>query len=153
MLLLKDPSREIEDANIRGITVSSHISKPEHVVFYTQAFKVYELSRGAPYLVGGMKGISVCEVVCTAYMTLDQAHLRGQVVDVLNTDLGKYVDRIAQEVYLVAGKEIGPGTKGQIFAHMKGHKRTMQLRLLQVKCLRKCWASHARGSQGTYPLY
>ena len=72
-LLLKDPSRPVKEAKIRGITVSPHISKLEPV---------------ASYLVGGMKGISLHEVVRTGHMTLDIVRLQGQVVDVLITGLG-----------------------------------------------------------------
>ena len=38
MLLLKDPSRPVEEANIRGIKVSPHIFKLEPLAFYSQPF-------------------------------------------------------------------------------------------------------------------
>ena len=76
-LLLKDPSRLVEEANIRGITVSQHISKRELVAFYSESFGVFERALGGPFLVAGMKGISLQEVVRTVHMALDIAHLRG----------------------------------------------------------------------------
>ena len=58
---------------------------------------MYSRALGGAYLMDGMKGISLHEVVHTVHMTLHMAHLRGQVVDVLITDLAKYF------VLLVAG--------------------------------------------------
>ena len=52
--------------------------------------QVYVRALGGLYLVGGMKGISLHEVMCTVYMKLDMACLHRQVVDVLITDLAKY---------------------------------------------------------------
>ena len=49
-LLLKDPSRPVEEANIREITVSPHVPKLEPVAFYS---RVYERALGGPFLVGG----------------------------------------------------------------------------------------------------
>ena len=45
-LLLKDPIRPLEKANIRGITLSLHITKLERVAFYTEASRVYERALG-----------------------------------------------------------------------------------------------------------
>ena len=91
MFLLKDPSRTVEEANILGITVSTHISKRELV----EASKVYERALRGPFLVGGMKGISLHKVVRTVNMALDMACLKGQIVDVLIGDGAKFFDAIA----------------------------------------------------------
>ena len=80
-----------EPPNLRGITVSPHISKLEPVAFYAEASQVHEQAPGGPYIVGGMKSISLYEIVCIVHMMLDLVCLRGQVVDVLITDLAKYV--------------------------------------------------------------
>ena len=41
-LLLKNPDQPIEEANLRGITISSHISKLEPTAFYALATAIYE---------------------------------------------------------------------------------------------------------------
>ena len=77
-----------------------------------------EHALGGPYLVRGMKGISLHEVVWTVHRTLDMARLQGQVVDVLITDLAKYFDVIAQDVHPVVGNHIGVG--GTPFRQVRG---------------------------------
>ena len=72
--------------------MSLHVSKLEPVGFYAKAFQVNECTLGGPYLVGGMKGISLHRVVRTVHRMLDLASLCGEVVDVLITDLAKYFD-------------------------------------------------------------
>ena len=62
-LLLKDPSPSVEEVNSRGITVSPNISKLEPVAFYSKASGVYERAMRGPFLVEGMKGISLHKVV------------------------------------------------------------------------------------------
>ena len=53
-LLLKDPSPPIEEATVRGITVSPHISKLEPVAFYAEASRVSERALGGGLtLLGG----------------------------------------------------------------------------------------------------
>ena len=89
-LLLKNPDQPIQEANLRGITISSHISKPEPTAFYALATAKNERALGGPCLVGGMRGVSLEEVVRTVHMKLDLARLRHRVVDVLITDLAKY---------------------------------------------------------------
>ena len=42
-------------------------------------------------------------------MKLDMARLRGQVVDVLISDLAKCFDAIAQDVHPIVGNYVGPG--------------------------------------------
>ena len=59
------------------------------------ATAVYERALGGPCLVGGMRGLSLQEVVCTVHMKLDQARLQHRVVDILITDLAKFFDVIA----------------------------------------------------------
>ena len=69
----------------------------------------------------GMNSVAVHEVVHTVHMTLDMAHLRGQVVDVLITDLAKYFYIIARVVHPV-GSHIGLGTKDHLFTYTEGYK-------------------------------
>ena len=60
-LLLKNPDQPVQEANLRGITISSHVSKLEPTAFYAVATAVYERALGGPCLVGGMRGISLRE--------------------------------------------------------------------------------------------
>ena len=66
-LLLKHPDQPVHEANLRGITISSHISKLEPTAFYALAMAIYERALGGPCLVGGMRGVSLQEVVPPGY--------------------------------------------------------------------------------------
>ena len=56
--LLKNSDQPVQEANLRGITISSHVSKLEPTAFYAVATAVYERALGGPCLVGGMRGVS-----------------------------------------------------------------------------------------------
>ena len=58
-LLLKNPDQPIQVVNLRGITISSHISKLEPTAFYALARAMYERAPGGRCLVGGMRGVSL----------------------------------------------------------------------------------------------
>ena len=51
-LLLKNPDQPVREANLRGITISSHVSKLEPEAFYAVAMAIYERA------LGGMRGVS-----------------------------------------------------------------------------------------------
>ena len=53
--------------------------------------------------------MSLQEVVRTVHMQLDLARLEHQVVDVLITDLAKFLDVIAQNVHPILGAQVGLG--------------------------------------------
>ena len=91
----------------------------------------YEQAPRGPYLVGGMKGIFLPDVVRTVHMTLDLVRLRGKVVGMLITNLAKYFDIIAQVHPMV----IGLGTNDHLFAHTQGYKYTMLPGTLQSRQL------------------
>ena len=93
----------------RGITISSHISKLEPTAFYALATAIYKRALGGLCLVGGMRGVSLQEVVRMVHMKLDLARLRCRVVDVLITDLAKFFDVIAQDVHPIVGAHVGLG--------------------------------------------
>ena len=144
-LLLKDPSRLVEEANICGITVSPHLSKVEPVAFYSEASQVYERALGGPFLVGGMKGTSLHEVARAVHRTLDMARLGGQMVDVLIGDLAKYFDDMAQDGHPVVGSLVVLGTTNHLSAHTEGNKYTMPLETLLSRMLQR----HLGIPQGT----
>ena len=116
-LLLKNPDQPVQEANLRGITISSHVSKLEPTAFYAVATAVYERALGGPCLVGGMRGISLQEVVRTVHMKLDLARLQNRIVDVLITDLAKFFDVIAQDIHPIVGARVGLGEADHLATH------------------------------------
>ena len=89
-LHLRNPDQPVQEANFRGITISSHVSKLQRTAFYAVASGVNERALGGPCLVGGMRGVSLQEVVGRVHMKLDQARMEGRVGDILITDLAKF---------------------------------------------------------------
>ena len=126
-LLLKHPDQPVQAANLRGITISSHVLKLEPIAFYAVAMAVYERALGGPYLVGGMQGVSLQEVVRTVHMKLDQARLQHRVVDVLITDLAKFFDVIAQDIPPIVGARVCLGEAGHLATHTEGFSYTLPL--------------------------
>ena len=130
-LLLKNSNQPVQEANLRGITISSHISKLEPTAFYALATAIYERALGGPCLIGGMRGVSLQEVDHTVHMKLDLAKLQRRVVDVLITDLAKFFD-------VVAGSPCGPGGGGgasHLATHTEGFSYTLPLGPFQSSTL------------------
>ena len=121
-LLPKNPGQPIQEANLRGTTISSHISKLEPTAYYALA-----TATGGPCLVGGMRGVSLHEVVRTVHMRLDLARLLHRVVDVLITDLAKFFDIIGQDVLPIMGARVGMGEADHIATHTEGFPYTLPL--------------------------
>ena len=66
-LLLKDGRKPMSSSNVRGITIASHLSKVEPTAYYdTRESGIYDRVLGRPYVVGGVKGVSIVEVVRVA---------------------------------------------------------------------------------------
>ena len=126
-LLLKNPDQPVQEANLRGITISSHVSKLEPTAFYAVATAVCERALGGPCLVGGMRGISLQEVVRTVHMKLDLARLQSRIVDVLITDLAKFFDVIAQDIHPIVGARVGLGEADHLATHTEGFSYTLPL--------------------------
>ena len=85
----------MSSSNVRGITIASHISKVEPTAYYnTREPGIYERVLGGPYVVGGVKGVSIVEVVRVALMTIDMAKMEGVRLEILITDLSKFFDVI-----------------------------------------------------------
>ena len=69
ILLVKNFNLPATDNNVRGITVGTHLSKvPRAAFFATPGTEAYERALGGPYLVGGIPGISIIELVRTVLM-------------------------------------------------------------------------------------
>ena len=126
-LLLKNPDEPIQEANLRGITMSSDISRLEPTAFYALAIAIYERALGGPCLVGGMRGVSLQEVVHTVHMKLDLARFQHRVVVVLITDLAKFFDVIAQDVHSIVGARVSLGEVDHPATHTEGFSFTLPL--------------------------
>ena len=80
---------------MRGITVGTHLSKvPLAAFFATRGTEAYERALGGPYLVGGIPGISIIEVVRTVVMTADVIRIRKQKFQIAIMDKRQFFDRI-----------------------------------------------------------
>ena len=126
-LLLKNLDQPVQEANLRGRTISSHVSTLEPTAFYAVAPAVYERALGGPALVGGMRGISLQEVVRTVRMKLDLARLQHRIVDILITDLANFFDVIAQDVHPLVGARVGLGQADHLATHTEGFSYTLPL--------------------------
>ena len=78
-------------------------------------------------LVGGMRGISLQEVVRTVHMKLDLARLQNRIEDVLITDLAKFFDVIAQDIHPIVGARVGLGEADHLATHTEGFSYTLPL--------------------------
>ena len=76
---------------------------------------------------GGMRGISLQEVVRTVHMKLDLARLQNRIVDVLITDLAKFFDVIAQDIHPIVGARVGLGEADHLATHTEGFSYTLPL--------------------------
>ena len=119
-LLLKHPQQAVEEANLVGITISSHISKLEPTAFYALAPSVYKRALGGPCLVGGMRRVSLQEVVYRVHMKLDPARLQRWVVDILVTDLAKFFHVIAKDVHPSVVAWVNLRDAGDLATHTEG---------------------------------
>ena len=125
--LLKHPDQPVQEANLRGITISSHISKLEPTAFYALVTAIYERALGGPCLVGGMWEVSLEEVVRMVHMKLDLARLQSRVVDVLITDVAKFFGVIAKDVHPIIGAHVGLGEASHLATHTEGFSYALPL--------------------------
>ena len=94
-LVLKDGRKPMSSSNVRGITIAFDLSKVESTAYYnTRERGIYEWVLGGPYLVGGVQGVSIVEVVRVALMTIDVYKMEGVRFEILVTDLSKFFDVI-----------------------------------------------------------
>ena len=121
ILLVKNVNLPVSEENVRGITLGTHLSKvPLAAFFATRGTKAYENAVGGPYLVGGMAGISLVEVVRTVVMTADILKLKHKKFQFLIMDDRQFFDRIPQESHPTAGAHVGLGTKDELEIQIKG---------------------------------
>ena len=118
----------------------------EPTAFYALAIAVYERALGGPCLVGGMRGVSLQEVVRMVHMKLDLARLQRRVADVLVTDLAKFCDVIAQDVHPIVGARVGLGDAGHLATHTEGFSYALPLAPGSRILWRSSWAPPNPGS-------
>ena len=93
ILLVKNVNLPATDNNVRGIALGTHLSKvPLAAFFATRGTEAYERALGGPYLVGGISGISLVEVVRTVVMTADVLRLTNTKFQVLIMDDRQFFD-------------------------------------------------------------
>ena len=115
LAVLRHLGKQGTDDNVRGITLGTHLSKvPLAAFFATRGTEAYENALGGPYLVGGISGISLVEIVCTVVMTADVLQLTNTKFQIVITDDRQFFDRITKESHPAAGAHIGLGTKEEL---------------------------------------
>ena len=121
ILLINNANLPATDDNVRGITLGTHLSKvPLAAFFASRGTEAYENALAGPYLVGGVSGISLVEVVRTVVMTTDVLQLTGTKFEVAITDEKQFFDRIPKESHPTAGARIRLGTKGELDTRVRG---------------------------------
>ena len=121
ILPVKNVNLPATDNNVRGITVGTHLSKvPLAAFFATRGTEAYEGALGGPYLVDGIPGISIIEVVRTVVMTADVIRIRKQKFQIAIMDKRQFFDRIPQESHPEAGAHLGLGTREEWHTQITG---------------------------------
>ena len=93
-------------------TLGTHLSKvPLAAFFATRGTEAYKNALGGPYLVGGIAGISLVEVVRTVVMTADILKLRHRKFQFLIMDDKQFFDRIPRESHPTAGAHVDWGRR------------------------------------------
>ena len=87
------------------------------MAFYAAVTAIYRRAPWGACLVGGMRGVSLQEVVRTVHTKPNQARLQHRVVDGLITDLAKYFDVIAQDIDPIVGAWVGLGEADHLATH------------------------------------
>ena len=105
---------------------------------------------GGPCLVGGMRGVSLQEVLRTVHMKLDLAKLERRVVDVLITDLAKFFDVIAQDIHPIVSARVGLGEIGHLATHTEGFSFTLPLGPWQLSTLTQLLGTPQGTIQGVH---
>ena len=78
-------------------------------------------------MVGGIKGVSMVEVVRKVMMAIDISIITNAVVDVAISDLSQYYDNIPQDTHPEVSKTIGLGTKEELQRHTEGYSAVVPL--------------------------
>ena len=117
----------VQEGYFRGITISRHISKLEPTTFYALATPIYERALGGHFLVGGMRGVFLLEIVRTLHIKLDPAKLERRLVVILVIYLAKFFDAMAQTVHPIVWARVGLADEGHVATHREGLFYTLPL--------------------------
>ena len=126
-LLLKNPDQPVQEAKLRQKTISSLLSNLGPTAFYAVARAIYEWARGGFCLLRGMQEISLPEGVCTVHMRWVLAMLQHCIVDVLITDLAKFLDMIVQDIHPIVESQVGLGEADHLAGHTEAFSYTSAL--------------------------
>ena len=77
-LLIKNPNKAPETSNLRGITISSHLSKVEPLAYFGAKDMpgIIIQVAGGPFLMWGLKGIAISDMVRLSLMGHEVAHMK-----------------------------------------------------------------------------
>ena len=89
--------------------------------------KVYAEGLGGPYVVGGMEGVSIADVIRLALMVQDMCYLMALVAYFGSADEKKYFDNLPQTEHARVGARIGLGTKPELRHHTKGYQYALAM--------------------------
>ena len=94
--LVRKPKKPITQSNLRGITLAPIIPKVEPKAYYdNRDQETYEKVLGGPFIGGGMRGVSIVEVVRTTLFVHGMAMMAGIDHNMLLVDDQKYFDKLA----------------------------------------------------------
>ena len=80
-----------------------------------------------PYLVGGISGISLVEVVRTVVMTADVLQLNNTKFQVIIMDDRQFFDRIPQDSHPTTRAHVGLGTGEELDIQVRGFSTIVPL--------------------------
>ena len=128
ILLVKNVNLHVSEDNVRGITLGTHFSKVLMAAFFaTRGTDTYERALGGPYLVGGISGISLVEVVRIVVMTADILKLNQKKFQLIIMDERQFFDRIPQKSHPTTGAHVGLGTKEELDIQIRGFSTVIPL--------------------------
>ena len=73
--MVKNPNKAPRIANLRGITIASHLSKVEPLAYFgsKDVPGIMIKAAGGPFLMGGLRGVAISDMVRLALMGLEVA--------------------------------------------------------------------------------
>ena len=118
-LLLKHPDKPVQEANLWGITISSHIFKLEATALYALATAICEP-------LGARPSLEVCGGGVPPGGSPNGAHearpsqASAPMVDMPVTDLAKFFDVTAHDINPIVGARVGLGDASHLATNLEG---------------------------------
>ena len=137
-LLVKNPNKAPTISNLRGITIASHLSKVEPLAYFG-AKDVPEIiikAAGGPFLMGGLKGVAISDMVRLALMGHEVAQMKQHMGpkdkrpagwSILVMDKEKFHDLLTQDGLPAVGARVGLGTTQELTSYTQGFTTQVQM--------------------------